>query len=182
MGEALEPGRQGGTVCIVDVNETEQKHPTTTHAEYGAGRPRLRFVVADEDWHGEPPPEFELAETVTKIGSADTMGLRLEGLQPFHAEIRHDEHDEYRLYLHGDAELSSELASPVEDDRSSDGRVLRTGARIQLGPWALFFQREEFADHGRPYGGREGGEASVQKPQPPRPDYRSNNQRGEEDV
>jgi hypothetical protein len=45
---------------------------------------------------------------------------------------------------------------------------LRTGALITLGPWRLAFFREEFADHGRPFGGRMGGEFAVQRPQPAR--------------
>ena len=48
------------------------------------------------------------------------------------------------------------------------GRILRTGALIALGEWRLAFFREEFADHGRPYGGRVGGEFAVQRPQPER--------------
>ncbi|HSP75244.1 MAG TPA: hypothetical protein VLO31_03400, partial [Cryobacterium sp.] len=48
------------------------------------------------------------------------------------------------------------------------GQILRTGARIEMGPWRLAFFREEYADHGRPYGGRVGGEFAVQKPQPSR--------------
>lgn len=31
------------------------------------------------------------------------MDLRLEGLDPFHAEVRSDEHDEYVLYVRGKA-------------------------------------------------------------------------------
>ena len=54
------------------------------------------------------------------------------------------------------------------DDRSE---ILRTGARFTLGKWELVFVRAEFADHGRPYGGRQGGEGTKQKPQPARPDY-----------
>lgn len=34
-----------------------------------------------------------------------------------------------------------------------DASVLRTGARIQMGKWCLAYFREEFADHGRPFGG-----------------------------
>ena len=37
-----------------------------------------------------------------------------------------------------------------------------------MGPWRMAFFREEYADHGRPFGGRLGGEFSVQKPQPTR--------------
>lgn len=43
--------------------------------------------------------------------------------------------------------------------------VLRTGARVQMGQWSMAFFREEFADHGRPFGGRSGGELAYQRPQ-----------------
>jgi hypothetical protein len=36
----------------------------------------------------------------------------------------------------------------------------------------MTFFREEFADHGRPYGGRVGGEIGHQRPQPERPQRR----------
>ncbi len=48
-------------------------------------------------------------------------------------------------------------------------QVLRTGARVDVGAHSLAFFREEYADHGRPYGGREGGEIGHQRSQPPRP-------------
>jgi hypothetical protein len=33
----------------------------------------------------------------------------------------------------------------------------------------MAYYREEFADHGRPFGGRQGGEYAFQKQQPVRP-------------
>ena len=50
-----------------------------------------------------------------------------------------------------------------------DSSLLRTASRVQLGEWTMTFYREEYADHGRPYGGRVGGEIGHQRPQPPRP-------------
>ena len=50
-----------------------------------------------------------------------------------------------------------------------DQQILRTGTRVELGGHRLVFFREEYADHGRPHGGRIGGEAGRQLPQPPRP-------------
>lgn len=44
-------------------------------------------------------------------------------------------------------------------------KSLRTGDRLEFGDWVMSFFREEFADHGRPYGGRQGGEFSHQKAQ-----------------
>jgi hypothetical protein len=51
------------------------------------------------------------------------------------------------------------------DDRPNAGRILRTGALITLGSWRLAFFREEFADHGRPFGGRDGRKFPVQRQQ-----------------
>ena len=34
-----------------------------------------------------------------------------------------------------------------------------------MGSWRLAYFREEFADHGRPFGGRSGGEFAYQRPQ-----------------
>jgi hypothetical protein len=47
-------------------------------------------------------------------------------------------------------------------------RILRTGCRLEVGDWVLVFARDEHADHGRPYGGRIGGELGHQRPQPAR--------------
>ena len=48
-------------------------------------------------------------------------------------------------------------------------QILRTGSRVDLGEWTFTFSREEYADHGRPYGGRIGGELGHQRPQPATP-------------
>ena len=53
------------------------------------------------------------------------------------------------------------------NDHELAARLATEAGRLLLGV------RDEFADHGRPYGGREGGEADVQRPQPPRPEYGS---------
>ena len=58
--------------------------------------------------------------------------------------------------------------SRVDGARVQD-KVLRTGDRLQVGEVCFSFFREESADHGRPYGGRQGGEFSEQREQPPRP-------------
>lgn len=136
---------------------------TTTHYTPGSGRPRLIFVVGSENWNGQMPREFDLLPTTTVIGSKDDADLRLEGLDPSHAEVRHTADDEYILYPFGQMAGSSRPGK--ETGRSDGGQVLRTGARIELGPWRMAYFREEFADHGRPHGGRVGGELSRQKPQ-----------------
>ena len=142
---------------------------TTTHHSPGTGRPRLIFVVGSRTWDGTPPREFDLLPTVTTIGSGPEADLRLAGLDEMHAEIRHDERDEYVLFLTGGEHPIGMLQEP----RSGAGKVLRTGARIELGPWRMGYFREEYADHGRPHGGRTGGEFTRQKPQiDPRPKRR----------
>lgn len=143
---------------------------TTTHAGYGEGRPRLRLAVDRQGWSGQPQQVFPLDREVTTIGSAPDADISLPGLAARHAQVRHDERDEYVLVLLGPGEAP---AGPEEDPTATPvPQVLRTGATFRVGDWALSFERAEEADHGRPYGGREGGEGSVQLRQPPRPDYR----------
>lgn len=151
---------------VPTVSRRITRRVTTTHYAPGAGRARLIFVVGSENWDGRPPREFDLLPAVTRIGSAADADLRLDGLDGLHAEIRHDENDEYVLVAHGLVGGGSSTASPER------GMILRTGARIEMGRWRMGFFREEYADHGRPYGGRLGGELSVQKPQPGRPTRR----------
>jgi hypothetical protein len=138
--------------------------PTTTHADWGSGHPHL--IVTGDDVHHM----FALTDDV-RIGSAPTCELQLDGIEPVHAEVRHDEHDEYVLILYGPA-MTSTPTTPIATV-AAEGEVLRTGAQFRLGPWRLVFARDEFADHGRPYGGRSGGEGAHQRHQPPRPDYSS---------
>ncbi|WP_243064537.1 FHA domain-containing protein [Humibacter sp. RRB41] len=139
-------------------------HPTTTHSTWGAGRPRLLVSGPNERF------EFELSADIVKIGTAPDAELNLAGTKALHAEVRHEADDEYVLFVHGSAETEVE---PIPLSPGDDGAVvLRTGSHFAFGDWSLVFQRDEFADHGRPYGGREGGESDVQRKQPPRPDYR----------
>ncbi|KGJ78368.1 hypothetical protein GY21_07055 [Cryobacterium roopkundense] len=144
-----------------------RRRVTTTHYAPGGGRPRLIFVVGSKNWNGQMPREFDLLPTTTTIGSAPESDLVLAELRTFHAEIRHDENDEYVLYPIGEVSGS---ARSVDADTSTRGGgiILRTGSRVEMGKWRMAFFREEFADHGRPFGGRVGGEFAVQKPQPPR--------------
>ncbi|WEO76289.1 FHA domain-containing protein [Cryobacterium sp. SO2] len=147
---------------VPTVSRRIRKHVTTTHYTPGSGRPRLIFVVGSENWDGQPPREFNLLPENTRIGSGADADLRLDGLDLLHAEIRHNANDEYVLIAHGMVGGGSSSAQPEQ------GLILRTGARIEMGRWRMGFFREEYADHGRPYGGRLGGELSVQKPQPDR--------------
>ena len=134
----------------------------TTNAEFGAGRPRLIFKIGSDHSHDSPHREFDLIDPITTIGSGSDMHLILEGLSNFHAEIRHDEHDEYVLYIRDSVDSVTEPASPMGEGAQTGRRVLRTGAPVELGNWAMSFYREEFADHGRPFGGRQGGEGATQ--------------------
>ncbi|MBP2436047.1 FHA domain-containing protein [Microbacterium amylolyticum] len=138
--------------------------PTTTHAEWGAGNPRLIVTAEGERF------VHDLDVDELTIGSAAACGLVLPGLDALHATIHHDARDEYVLTLHGPGETSAKLvALATHPDEHS--QTLRTGAQFAAGAWRFVFHREEYADHGRPYGGRQGGEYAVQRPQPPRPDY-----------
>jgi len=137
--------------------------PTTTHAEWGSGHPHL-IISRDGDHQ-----VFHLKEEVVHIGSSDDNQVQLPDIDALHASIVHDERDEYVLTMHGPGEMNA-----VSHARPGEERVeiLRTGARFTADGWTFVFSREEFADHGRPYGGREGGELSDQSAQPARPDYR----------
>ena len=139
---------------------------TTTHDPGGGGNPRLILAPRSDPWPGDRQPVYALGRTVTTIGSAEECDIRLPGLAPLHAEVRHDGDDEYvlvrtggRAGRDGDVRVNGE---PVGQ------RILRTASRVQLGGWTLSFYREEYADHGRPYGGRIGGELGHQRPQPSR--------------
>lgn len=129
---------------------------TTTHHTRGSGRPRLIFVQDSTSWDGQVPREFNLVGERMSIGSGPSADLQLPGLDPIHAEIVHNERDEYVLVRHGTVSGSFGPAGLS---------VLRTGARLQMGQWCLAYFREEFADHGRPFGGRSGGEFAYQRPQ-----------------
>ena len=135
--------------------------PTTTHDPARGGGPRLVFAVGNL----LVPPDRRrivwLDDAVTTIGSDPDCDVVLEGLAPLHAEVQHDERDEFVLVAH--APGTRVHGAAVERG------LLRTGTRVQLGAWQLTYYREEYADHGRPYGGRIGGELGRQRPQPPRP-------------
>ncbi|MET4001810.1 MULTISPECIES: FHA domain-containing protein [Arthrobacter] len=131
-----------------------RRSPTTTHYARGGGRPRLIFVRDSETWDGKPPNEYSLTEETTVIGSGPDANFRLPELAGSHGSIIHNENDEY-VFWAGDPAGTH-----------AHGQILRTGARLLMGPWRMVFFREEYADHGRPYGGRTAGEfARLQRPQ-----------------
>jgi hypothetical protein len=140
---------------------------TTTHALSGGGNPRLIMAPRPDPWPGDRQEVFGLRADVTTLGSDPGCDIVLPGLEPLHAEVRHDDADEYVLVRRGRPGSTRVNGAPV------DSSVLRTASRVDLGDRTLSFYREEYADHGRPYGGRAGGEIGHQRPQPTRPTTRS---------
>ena len=138
------------------------RRPTTTHDPLRGGYPRLVVAPGPHPGPGTRQPTFLLGDR-SVVGSHPSCDIVIPGLQARHAEIVRRDDDEF-------------VVRPANDGR--DVRVhgavvlhealLRTGARVELGPVTLTYSREEYADHGRPYGGRIGGELGRQRPQPPR--------------
>jgi len=131
---------------------------TTTHDPSRGGSPRL-VLVKEDVWVGERQPVYWLGEE-TVIGSDPGCDVVLPGLAPRHAVVRHEEDDEFVVAtLEGPTRVHGGLV---------DRQMLRTGSRVSVGSHRLVYYREEYADHGRPYGGRVGGELGHQRSQPPR--------------
>jgi hypothetical protein len=130
-----------------------------TTTDQGGGRPRLVFAMGGIAPRGAAQHEFTLREgATTRIGSGTRADLRLDGLAERHAEIRCENDDEYVL-----VDLGAPGGSRV-DGRPVDRAPLHTGDRIELGDWTMSYFREEYADHGRPFGGRSGGESLTEHP------------------
>lgn len=151
---------------------------TTTDDPARGGRPRLVLGAGDRD-EGVTPERrvYWLRDGVTTIGSAEGCDLRFEGLEALHAEVLHDVDDELVVLAYAPGvrvngvQVNGSPGPGTAGSGSSGVRaprhVLRTGARVQVGDWVLAYARDEFADHGRPYGGRIGGEFGHQRTQPP---------------
>jgi len=135
---------------------------TTTHDPRGGGNPRLIMAPAAHPLPGDRQEVFGLRGDVTTIGSDAACDIRLAGLDPFAAEVRHDSADEFVVARLGRPGSTRVNGAPV------DTALLRTASRLSIGDWTMSFFREEYADHGRPYGGRLGGEIGHQRPQPAR--------------
>lgn len=132
----------------------------TTHDPLGGGGPRLVFSVGQAPVVGVTRRVFYLKQGTSTIGSDPSCDLVLSGLEPHQAEVfRQHEGDEYVLVA------TSAAGVTRVNGEVPDGQLLRTGSRIQLGEWSVAYSREEYADHGRPFGGRAGGEFSRQQPQ-----------------
>lgn len=133
---------------------------TTTHDPRGGGHPRLYLTDASDPSAPGPLGVYALQPGSTRIGSATDMDLRLDNIDDFQAEILRTDDDEYVLIARSNRILSTVGGQQLPR------QTLRTGSRIQLGPWRMSYVRDEFADHGRPYGGRIGGEFGHQRTQP----------------
>ena len=134
---------------------------TTTHDPVGGrGHPRLYLAETSDPGVDRRVGVFELPLEGVTIGSAEGSGLRLAGVDEVQAEIVRTDDDEYVLIARSRTVLST------VGGRQLPQQTLHTGSRIQLGPWRLSYVRDEFADHGRPYGGRIGGELGRQRTQP----------------
>ena len=133
---------------------------TTTHDPNRGGSPRL-FISRGP--HTPDRHTIPLRDDVTTIGAGADCDIRLPGLEALHAVIQHDDRDEFVLVRRSSSPESTRVhGAPV------DTAILRTGSGIDLGRWKLSYFREEYADHGRPYGGRIGGELGRQRSQPGR--------------
>lgn len=130
---------------------------TTTHDPLGGGHPRLVLVHGGMMAHTENEPEelcsLSLRPGTNTIGSGADCDLRLPGLSACHVHIVRSDTDRYLL-----VNVSQSLHTRVHG-RFAREVELHTGARIELAHHTLAFQRAEFADHGREYGGRQGGES-----------------------
>ena len=137
------------------------RRPSTTHDPDRGGYPRL--VMAPDPHPGPDSRQraFLLGDR-TVVGSHPSCDIVLEGLAPRHAEIVRTEDDELVLRPVSPGNVRVHGATVLRE------ALLRTGTRVDVGPWTLVYAREEYADHGRPYGGRIGGELGRQRPQPSR--------------
>jgi hypothetical protein len=122
------------------------------------GHPRLVIATGGHAPIGSPEAAgiqraFTLDGDVVTIGSADTQDVQLAGLEPEHGVIRRGADADEWVY----SDVHPSTASRV-DGALTDAAGLHHGDRLELGAVTLVFQRDEEADHGRPDGGREGGD------------------------
>lgn len=133
---------------------------TTTHDPARGGKPHLALVTPGGSSAQEKRRVFGLTRDVTTIGSGADCSIRLSGLADLHADIVHDDEDEFVVRAHQrDVRVNGAVVTE---------QLLRTGSRLEVGGWTFAYSREEYADHGRPFGGRIGGEFGHQQPQNPR--------------
>jgi hypothetical protein len=135
---------------------------TTTHDPRHGGNPRLVLAVSNQARPEDGRVVVPLRGPRTTFGSHPTCDVRLAGLAPLQAAVMHDEDDELVLVDQSGAGTTRVDGMPVQR------KILRTGNRVELGTWTFAYWRAEYADHGRPFGGRIGGELGRQQPQPGR--------------
>lgn len=133
---------------------------TTTHDPRRGGRPRLVLAAGNSRLPDDRRAVFRLRDGVTTVGSDPACDICLADLDPVHAVVVHDDRDELVVQ-----DRSADGSTTVNGERVVGGHLLRTGARVDLGPWTLTYRRAEYADHGRPFGGRAGGEIGHQRSQ-----------------
>lgn len=136
-----------------------RRRVTTTHDPHGGGHPRLYLTDSRVPQMARKIQVFNLAPGRTSIGSGEDVDLQLTGTDALQAYVERTPDDEYVLRTQG-----REVRSYVNGQELPEQR-LRTGSRIEMGPWRLTYVRDEYADHGRPFGGRIGGELGHQRPQ-----------------
>ncbi len=146
------------TVLPVAPTVLRRQRVSTTHDPAGGGGPRLYFPAANTA--GARLKVFYLRPEVN-VGDREDADLRLPGVAARQATIRRNAQDEYVIEPAPDG-----LPIRVHGSRILRPTQLRTGARIEMGPWTMVYFRAEYADHGRPYGGRQGGEIDQQQWQP----------------
>jgi hypothetical protein len=142
----------------VSANESSDLSTTQDGTSVRAGNPRLVVATAGHAAVGSPEAAgiqqwFALVGDIVTIGSAETQDVRFPGLEPEHGVIRRDPAADEWVY----DDVHPAVGSRV-DGVLAQGAGLHHGDRIELGGVTLVFQRDEAADHGRPDGGREGGD------------------------
>jgi hypothetical protein len=131
-----------------------------TEVQPGAGHPRLTRATHGHAPVGSPEADgidqsYPLRVDVTSLGSAPTCDIVLAGIDRRHGEVRREDAGDEFVYHHLSGQADSRVNGVVV---SSAG--LHHGDRLSVGDWTLIYQRDEYADHGRFDGGRQGGEAS----------------------
>lgn len=157
-GDTLAPPPQFATPLLPPL-PGRRRRVTTTHDPHGGGHPRLYLTDTRLPQMARRVQWFRLAPGLTRIGSGDDVDLQLAGTDALQALVERTPEDEYVLLTQG-----RDVRSYV-NGRELPEQLLRTGSRIEMGPWRLTYVRDEHADHGRPYGGRVGGELGYQRPQ-----------------
>jgi hypothetical protein len=139
-------------------NDGNETNATDDDVPARAGHPRLVIATGGHAVVGSPEAAgiqqaFALTQDLVSIGSADTQDVQLTGLEPEHGVIRREADKDEWVYSDVHASTASRVGGVL-----TDGAGLHHGDRLELGAVTLIFQRDEEADHGRPDGGRQGGE------------------------